>query len=540
MYARPAQSLAPRSPTSSIVQRAPSISDSTASVRRAPSRTATHLRCTLPPSRQGCRPLTTVAHPTALESDVAHPASSSTNPHHRTVPSTLVYPPADITRTITNLSKGSRESDESMRSGRMVGRGGSGSKPRPVSQLNVLPRSEPPLLSELYRPIGRGGLGSRQKPVEPSNPILSILPKRRPTAKGKDREATRPELRHPISPDAAYEIANGSSSTLSTLQFMGGNSAPIDFFPIDGQNIDPDDETSSRESTDVPTPTSSIASSHTGSTSPGKEDEFSDIDSENPRKRSFNKLARTLGEDVSATRSPSVPVRTPHPAEQHISRLLRDGTVPNIMTTAPGGSTKTSRRASVSLTSLSSLFVRPVRHRPSSAMSHHTMSTLTTDDLHQLNIQDDISESWGPGVDDEGESRPSGSPIFFAPPSPLPAKRRSHSSPRLRVDSDDDEDEGDDERSFISVDDRSVLSNADSVSTQRRRFQGSIVTGRGALHSTDFTPPATPNWLIPPAYDREEVIFSLTAPEEGEPLPWTGEWNRDDMQDVINCLRNLR
>ena len=464
-----------------------------------------------------------------------------------------------------------------MRSGRVVGRGGSGSKPRPVSQLNILPRSEPPSQTELYRPIGRGGLGSRQKPVEPTIPILSMLPKRRPTLKGKERDAAHPTLRHPISQNLAYEIANGSSSTLSTLQFMGGNSAPIDFFPVhDAQNVDPDDETSSRGSTDVATPTSSIASSHTGSTSPGKEDEFSDIDAQKLRKRSFNKLARTLGveaQDISATHVPSVPLRTRTTShtqgtteQRYSSRLIRDGTVPYITTTPGGDSTsmsRTARRASVSLTSLSSLFVRPVRHRPTSAMSHHTMSTLTTDDLHQLNMQDDMSESWGSVMDDDGQIRSSGSPIFFAPPSPLPVKKRSkHSPPRVQDDEEDDEDDdddedgedvdGDDERSFISsaddeaYDQESVLSHADSVSTQRRRlhpFSGeSIVTGRGAIGSTDFTPPATPNWLIPPAYsyDREEAIFSLTAPEDGQPLPWTGEWNRDDMQDVINCLRNLR
>jgi len=54
MYARPAQSLAPRSPTSSYVQQTPSVSDA-ASVRRAPSRAAAYLRCMSSRRSQGCR-----------------------------------------------------------------------------------------------------------------------------------------------------------------------------------------------------------------------------------------------------------------------------------------------------------------------------------------------------------------------------------------------------------------------------------------------------------------------------------------------------
>jgi hypothetical protein len=419
---------------------------------------------------------------------------------------------------------------------RIVGRGGSGSRLRVVTLTPEVPqiepshhREQPASLSRSTHP-GAGGSRSRQKPVSPAPPLLSILRRRKqkgPNSKGKEREFAHS---HPMSLDLSYQIANESTSTFSTIRFSGEEGVPTpSFFPLD--------ESIERSSPDkISLPLSSSTSTFDSTVEEGPLDTWTpstedlDLDlyledtpcpsSEERRKKSMEKIARTLG-------------NLPHDDLHGISPHEPPGRefIPNRPSIIDDGPTKKDpkkafRRASLSFSGMSSVFVRPAGPRPRDSMkSHHSLSTLT-DDLHQLNLVDDFSDS---------SSASPGSPILFSPPSPStirPPNAATLNPHGVEV-----------EQESLSVPSPGLSRSHSYSHTPRPRSESLSSHSHSpsiSISSDDHsTISASSAWIFPPPDHREEATFSTGSNTGEKPQSWTGEWNCD-MDDVIRALRALR
>ncbi|CAA7266444.1 unnamed protein product [Cyclocybe aegerita] len=430
---------------------------------------------------------------------------------------------------------------------RVVGRGGSGSRPRIVApqpdSAESPPRQEQP--ATFYRPTGRGGLGSRQRPINPTPPLLSLLPLRK---KQKGKEKSNSLGVHPISPHLAYQITNDdTSSTLSSLHFTGETGEPAPkFFPSSPslKTFGSDVDTPPFSATSSTFESISSIPSETDSDLHFYQDDRPRASSDDHRTGNMNKLARTLGDLPSDSfydamtkeqknRLPKLTIEDTDPAKPKI---------------------KISKRSSLHL---SSMFIgRPVRIRESSA----TLSTMTNADLHQLGLSDQISESWGE-VDAESVQRSEspGSPITFAPPSPAPqgpttatmaTLQKSTAASSLDTPSVEDPESG----SVTPLTETPTsISRSHSFSHDDRARRRSVngpghpyssstsLSGVTSAPTTPFTTvfPNKANWLIPPSPQDEEALFAIKGTAPDKPQAWTGEWN-SDMQDVIRALRHLR
>jgi len=421
---------------------------------------------------------------------------------------------------------------------RIVGRGGSGSRLRVVtstpSVLEIDPshhREQPASLPRSTHP-GAGGSRSRQKPVSPAPPLLSILRRRKqkgPNSKGKEREFAHT---HPVSLDLSYQIANESTSTFSTIRFSGEEGvATPSFFPLD--------KSSERSKPDkISLPLSSSTSTFDSIVEEAPFDiwtsstEDLDLDlyledtpcpsSEERRKKSMEKIARTLGnlphEDVHGISPRELPGK-----REFIPNRPRPFIDDEPTKKDPK---KAFRRASLSLSGMSSVFVRPAGPRPrNSVKSHHSLSTIT-DDLHQLNMVDDFSDS---------SSASPGSPILFSPPSPSTAR-----PPNAAMSNPNGVEVAPESLSTSTP----TLSRSNSYSHTPRRRSESLsrhsLSAPTSLSSHDHsTISASSAWLFPPSDHHEEVTFSTGSNATKKPQSWTGEWN-GDIDDVIRALRSLR
>ncbi|KJA22032.1 hypothetical protein HYPSUDRAFT_672059 [Hypholoma sublateritium FD-334 SS-4] len=462
---------------------------------------------------------------------------------------------------------------ESELAGRVVGRGGSGSRRRVVVlKHDIFPKLVNPgatttdLAPMSLRPSGRGGLASRPKQLAPPPPSLQphapqsnthpvhrnqsgdtnfirpsgrggagahstspfsfrdILDKRQSKAaktKAKAQKSSLTTLRHPIPSHLAYEITNMSTETLSTLHFAGESTSPLrTFFPEDSANtLDP----ASEDDLASTPPFSATASTFEGSlslqsTHDGEESDYdiyledsaSHVPADVHHQRSFNKLVQKFGANPYDAETPSA-----HLADA--AEKLLHGHPKDRQPLTNDRTTKMFRRASLSMTSI---FSRPSGRRDSIGVdSQNTLETIT-DDLHQLGLQDDAGY-------DLNSSRISScdsprSPILFSPPSPTHQPKRELSMPSA-------------DNSELSVP-ASTLPLPHPVK-HNRSLSSTLSSGAFSDGNEDIVAPA--NWLFPPSDDGHDFKMAVTRNLTDKPTPWTGEWNTD-MYDVIRALRELR
>ncbi|KAH9487429.1 hypothetical protein JR316_0001504 [Psilocybe cubensis] len=420
---------------------------------------------------------------------------------------------------------------------RPSGRGGLGSRPKPLAPLvppkdSSTQKSSSTQTDTLIRPSGRGGLASRPKPpgAVSSPSLLKILGKRKARLdKGKGKAKEEPRAIHPIPPQQTYSISNGSTSSLSTIHFIGETGEPTTPFFPDDRSLHSSNEDNGKSNT---TPSSLFSSDQSSSRTtfsdhPNENDEYSDSRPVTPvdhRQRNISKLARTLGDDLpssvifknSTSRRPS----DPSPV-----RKDRNSTA--------------FRRASVSMSSLGSMFIR------SGARTRDSVSASTiTDDLHQFGLADDLSESWR-NMNDSSTSipQPPASPIVFSPPSPT-AVPNPKSTPELSSNGhSDDESEAEqsielDALSYAS----STLSRSNSYSAASSE-RPSIASHSRSTSTSILSERRLANrsiWLIPVNDDDDDLhvghIHRLDVAEK--PQNWSGEWN-NDLHQVIKSLRLL-
>ncbi|KIM47295.1 hypothetical protein M413DRAFT_272277 [Hebeloma cylindrosporum] len=418
---------------------------------------------------------------------------------------------------------------------RIVGRGGSGSRLRVVTptpeslELNPPLHREPPAsLSRSYH--GAGGSRSAQKPVGPAPALLSILRRRKqgPSSKGKEREYAHSP---PLSPNLSYQASNGSGSTVSTIQFVCDPGVPRPAPVPLAESIE--HSSSDKISLPLSSSTSTFDSTVEHASLDTRMSSIEDFDldlyledtlsppPEERRKKSLNKLARTLG-DLPPPNAPRDIFPDEQPGKQEsIPRhfIEEDPTKKD--------PPKVLRRASLALSTVSSVFGRPSgRRRRGSIKSYHSLSTLT-DDLHQLNLADDFSDS-------SSACNSPGSPILFSPPSPNAVHPPNPTTPNpfgVEV-----------EQDFLSVSSPSLSRSHSYSHGPRRRSDWLSNHSHSASTSLSYIDPSTisssPAWIFPPSDAREEATFSIPSSPE-EPQSWTGEWN-SDIDDVIRALRALR
>ncbi|PPQ98094.1 hypothetical protein CVT26_003264 [Gymnopilus dilepis] len=436
---------------------------------------------------------------------------------------------------------------------RPAGRGGLGSRPKPLGASPLPPRDavQPQVAQEpvLVRPIGRGGLGSRQKPLK-SPPTLTAIWNKRSTKslKGKEK-TTETRFIHPIPPHESWRISGGTTSTLSSIHFVGEADHPAyvsPFSPVDQARRSAESNSNSRPRSLSDPSLSSFTFPQSQSTSStvddGVCDDYTDdndteeLERPDHRQKSFNKLTRTLGDIPPTVFDTMNGGRSLGADHQTTPKLFLDRPVAKTDKSA-----KVGRRSSLSVTSLSSFFARPSSRRRDSVASHHSASTIT-DDVHRFPIEDDSLDQWGSTSDFIADSRrtPSpDSPIMFAPPSPAPGLNSASSGRDLDAPAEPEQEDSEDAPYTPSP----TLSRSFSYTPLSRRRSATASHNHSASASLltfrSESPAFTTNWMIPPSSDDEEVVFAVTHHIPEKPQVWTGEWN-GDLQDVIKSLRALR
>ncbi|PPQ72159.1 hypothetical protein CVT25_008684 [Psilocybe cyanescens] len=422
---------------------------------------------------------------------------------------------------------------------RHSGRGGLGSRPKPLAAPLVPPKDTPtpkPPGAEtpiLIRPSGRGGLASRPKPPGSASPsLLKLLSKRKVRVnKGKEKAPEERRAIHPIPPNQTYSISNASSSTLSTIHFIGEAGEPsIPFFPND-QSLDSNHSDAEKSNT---SPSSMFSSDQSSSRTTILSDQPEDND-EHPnesrpttpvdhRQRNISKLTRTLGDLPDDVLFKDITSRRPTGASP--SRKNKNA--------------KAFRRSGISMTSLGSMFSR------SGGRARDSIATSTmTDDLHQFDLADDLSESWG-NMNESSSSicRPPPSPIVFSPPSPLAGPNpKGPSVPNSSgLSGDASVAEQSTESDTLSCA-SSTLSRSTSFSiassqrpsiTSHNRSTSTSILSEGRLENNRSI------WLIPIKDDDDDLevghIHRVNITDR--PQNWSGEWN-NDLHQVIKSLRLL-
>ncbi|KAF8999643.1 hypothetical protein BDQ17DRAFT_1427664 [Cyathus striatus] len=445
---------------------------------------------------------------------------------------------------------------------RVVGRGGTGSRPRRLapdseevdtSLLNKLVAQELP--PKTYRVSGRGGVGSRPRPVKPkskfetkSNPGSML--KFKPKWKGKAKAPSLKSL--PVYDIRATRRSTDSNTSVSTIHFAENGSRPQSMAPTsvassikDGSSVPSTPGFTSVSSTieDLPltplTPAGSIASDVS--------DSQLSVELTPPSiraKRRLDKLTKTLGD-------------LPPNDALYDSLLLQErqskfDKLPPIKTDSlPSNIAAIKSRRRTSFNSFSSFLLNNRRQ------SGQSVSTIT-DDVHHFPFMDDLSDGWGEIRDRSTRasmrsdmSSDVASPIIFAPPTPtsVPVKRRSaspvsvSSEPLPTTPTPEDDCEDEDASEYISSLPTPTLGRSHSFSHTSRmrgeRTHGHSVSVSQRRPDTPFSLdhlPAKANWLNPPPEEETIVIArSSTVPQQR----WEGQWN-GDLQEVIRSLRNLR
>ncbi|KAG6856802.1 hypothetical protein H0H87_000499 [Tephrocybe sp. NHM501043] len=254
------------------------------------------------------------------------------------------------------------------------------------------------------------------------------------------------------------------------------------------------------------------------------------------RGKSVNKLARTLGVEAENVARNSL---GPGQASSSRHELAR------------------SRRQSLSLTTTFNTvpaFLRQTpRTLPKRSQSRISLSTLNTDDIHRFSLGDDLSDNWGEFRTGSRSSLYSSyspiSPIVFNPPSPATTK------PPQRLPSADN----------VKLEDVTFASNPhlDATLSRSRSMSFALLRpkiGRlahlASAHALEaetrpvsVTTPLLPvkaGWLesTPAESQKEESrarSFVVSHPEYvDEYRNWSGQWNQDNVQDVIKMLRTLK
>jgi hypothetical protein len=443
---------------------------------------------------------------------------------------------------------------------RPSGRGGLASRPQqlappppppksPITEkqgpsLFVTPTKPTPTF---VRPGGRGGIGAHNHANKPPLTLKAMLNRKKPKfgKKSKAQARTMTTLTHPISSQLANEITNTSTETLSTLHFAGeSTSPPPSFFHEPRRSI----QSASVDDLSLTPPSSATTTTFDRSLSPETEEDDLEINVYLDDASSHLSLADRQQRSINKL------TRTlgDNPYEQASGALTRmgvpshNGSFPKILidrdASVKDKSTKKFRRTSLSM---SSIFGRPNRIRNSEALDTQSTIDTITDDLHHLGLgDDDMSESWG-DLDTRRVSVCSApvSPIFFSLPSPLPLPptdtKRTSTLSMVPFNSLD----SDPEFSVPS----STLSRSQSYSHSARRQSARIghshsmstsLADRAFIENTSVA--SSVNWLIPPSNDDRDFKLRITSSKHAEkPLQWTGEWNTD-MDDVIRALRELR
>jgi hypothetical protein len=239
---------------------------------------------------------------------------------------------------------------------------------------------------------------------------------------------------------------------------------------------------------------------------------------EGHRKKSMNKLSRTLG-DFPPNSLYNIP-QVGQPEKRELPPKL----ITNEERTKKD-QTKVFGRASHSLSSISLVFVWPSGH---SIQSHHSPSS-SIDDLHPPNLGDSYSNSSSP-------CNSSGSPVQFstAPSTLCPPSPATSNSSVLSVE--------EEQESLWDSSGSLSLSHQDFYSPHRwsDHFSHSAST---SLSSDPIFYPSTisdsSSWVFSPSHNHEEPSFSMMNDTTERPQTWTGEWNTD-LEDVIGALRGLR
>ncbi|KAG6890521.1 hypothetical protein C0995_007721 [Termitomyces sp. Mi166 len=285
--------------------------------------------------------------------------------------------------------------------------------------------------------------------------------------------------------------------------------------------------TSPLEATFVPTPPlSTIFSADTHDPLMSDSSDLSDdMDFLKPsRRKSINKLARTLGV-------------APHDFEPSND--------PHLAVSFGPDSTR-SRSMSLPLNTISTGIppvLQPSTRPQLDSRSRISLSTSNIDDLHRLNLADNLSDNRGEirsGSRTSISSHSPISPIIFNPPTPIttqpPPPLPSIGNMKLE------------EKSLTS----SLHSHVHTTLKRSRSMTlaplksklGRLVAGAHTVESTPDIPPlpVKANWL---ESTREEVSkarnFVVAHPEYmDEYSNWSGQWNQDNMHDVIKMLRTLK
>ncbi|KAF5377006.1 hypothetical protein D9615_007323 [Tricholomella constricta] len=273
------------------------------------------------------------------------------------------------------------------------------------------------------------------------------------------------------------------------------------------------------------------------------------------RRQSINKLARTLGVFPQDFNSPNDKGKSPY-SEGPIGRVC--SRTDDSFKQTPKSSR--ANRMSLRLTTTLSLLRPPSRSQLTPrSRSRASLSTLNTDDVHRFGLADDLSDSWGEVRNDSRASIYSSSyspisPITFKPPTPVavvPSRRSS--TLNLNLPSTDRLKHLPDELTHSSPHSKTTLSRSRSLTFAPRRIDRLVPQlAPSAAGSRPHTPfgdldeprlSARANWLESPVEEEEAKArsFVVNHPEYvDEYKNWSGQWNQDDMQQVIKMLRSLK
>ncbi|KAG6835826.1 hypothetical protein H0H93_014299 [Arthromyces matolae] len=238
------------------------------------------------------------------------------------------------------------------------------------------------------------------------------------------------------------------------------------------------------------------------------------------RRKSVAKLARTLGVNPGAF----VPSDLTKSSDYIKSEAVR------------------TRRKSLSL-----IISGPSSPRPPSHVHHNSLSriSLSSEDTHHLGLPKNNSDVWG---DMRTGSRTSIcsthsaiSPIVFSPPTP------NSTRPHRPFPWTDNEEEV--MPSYLAnlepTLDRSHSMPFDGKARRLLGYDGSLephVRSMSATPSMSSSPSLLVNWLDSnPEEASKAQSFVVTHPEYADEYKsWTGQWNQNDMQNVIKALRLLK
>ncbi|KAG6917265.1 hypothetical protein DXG01_003212 [Tephrocybe rancida] len=263
-----------------------------------------------------------------------------------------------------------------------------------------------------------------------------------------------------------------------------------------------------------------------------------------PRRKSSNKLARTLGVLPDGSKS------APRKSEKILGAEASGSSRQDVT------SLKKSLSLSTSFATIPAILEPPSLPQPRKSRSRVSLSTLNTDDVHRFGLTDDLSENWGDIQSGSPASIYSSyspiSPITFNPPTPITTKppRRLPSADNVKL---EDVTTPSSPRPYLDA----TLSRARSMSFGPLRPKMGRLAHLGSTVEPETRRPHTASsassrvpfkagWLeSTPAVLEEEASkarsFVVDHPEYiDEYRNWSGQWNQDNVQDVIKLLRTLK